>query len=199
MLFRLCVGTALVVAGLALCPLAPAAQPASPPPPWARVDGALLTAEEIEGPVGVQIYKLETELAAIRRKAMDDAITRRLLEREAERQGLSVEALLAREVDAKAQAPTGDEIKELLERRRREVGIAAEQEQVIGERLALYLAQQKKNQQRERYVAGLRAQAKIETAMPEARAMRLAVSTEGEPSLGPAAAPVTIVEFSDYQ
>lgn len=202
MVHRILGGAALIVAGLAVCPAAPAAQPAAatpPTPPWVRIDGELITADEIEAPVGMQIHKLETEIANLRRKAINDLVGKRLLEREAKRQGISVEALLAREVDAKVPAPTEAEVTGLLERRRREVGITAEQEPTMRERLKQYLAQQKASQQRERYVADLRRGAAVEIMMPEPRALRVLVPTEGEPTLGPATAPVTIVEFSDFQ
>lgn len=200
MLSRIPGGAVLLLAGLALCPTALAAQPAGEPTaPWVRIDGELLTAEEIEGPVAIQINRLENEIASLRRKAAEDAVARHLLEREAKRQGLTVEALLAREVEARTPPPTEDEITALLERRRREVGISPEQEPTMRERLKQYLVQQKKTQQRERYVGELRRAASVEMAIPAPRALRVFVPTEGEPALGPATAPVTIVEFSDFQ
>jgi protein-disulfide isomerase len=147
----------------------------------------------------MQNHKLETEIASLRRKAVNDLVGKRVLEREARRQGISVEALLAREVDAKVPAPTEAEVTTLLERRRREVGITPEQEPTMRERLKQYLVQQKNAQQRERYVGELRRAASVEMAIPEPRALRVFVPTDGEPTLGPATAPVTIVEFSDFQ
>jgi protein-disulfide isomerase len=164
-----------------------------------EIDGEALPPEEIEGSVALQISKLQNEIMSLRRKAAEDAIARHLLAREAKRRGITVPELLAQEVEAKVSPPTEDEVKALMDARRREVGMTPEQEPVMRERMRTFLAQQKRTQQRERYLASLRSQAKVVVSMPETPMLRLHVPSEGEPSLGPDSAPVTIVEFSDFQ
>lgn len=197
--------TLMIIAGLLWCaavlPLEASAQPSvsGTKTPLAEIDGEALTAEEVEGPVALQIYRLESQIHALRRKALEEAIAKRLLEREAKRQGLSVEALLGREVGAKAAPPTDDEVRVFLEKRKREGGVPPEEEAGLKEQLRNYLSQQKLTQQREGYLAALRAKAKVVTHLPEARTLRVQIPTDGEPIFGPSVAPVTIVEFSDFQ
>lgn len=202
MLSRLLAAAALVVAPVVLAAAPVAAQPAprsAPSEVRVEIDGEVLPPEEVEGAVARQISKLQTEIQNLRLKAAEEAISRHLLAREARRRGVSVADLLAQEVEAKVVAPTEGEVKELLQKRRREIGMTPEQEPIMRERLRAFLAQQKHTQQRERYVASLRSQAKVVVSMPETALLRLQVPSEGEPSLGPAAAPVTIVEFNDFQ
>lgn len=165
----------------------------------AEIDGVPLTAEEVEAPVALQIFRLESQIHALRSKALEDAIAKRLLEREAKRQGLSVEALLVQEVQAKATPPTDEEVRVFLENRKREGGVPPKEEAGLKEQLRNYLIQQKLAQQRERYVAVLRANAKVVTHLPQGRTLRVPVPTEGDPVAGPPEAPVIIMEFSDFQ
>jgi protein-disulfide isomerase len=58
------------------------------------------------------------------------------------------------------------------------------------------LEQQRERERRAEFVGGLRRAAGVRVLMEPPRA---AVRTDGAPSRGPAAAPVTIVEFSDFQ
>lgn len=195
----------IVVAGIllwaAVLTSGAVAQPAgsSGKTPLAEIDGETLTAEEVEAPVALQIFRLESQLHALRRKALEEAIAQRLLEREAKRQGLSVEALVGREVEAKAAPPTDEEVGALLKKRKGEGTVPSEAEAGLKEQLRNYLIQQKQTQQRERYLADLRANAKVVTHLPGGRTLRVPVQTDGEPVAGPPDARVTIVEFSDFQ
>lgn len=201
MWLRTLVIVASILCYTAVLPPGAAAQPAgsSGKAPLAEIDGEALTAEEVEGPVALQIYRLESQIYAVRSKALEEAIAKRLLEREAKRQRLTVEALLTQEVEAKAAPPTDDEVRVFLEKRKREAGVPPEEEAGLKEQLRNYLIQQKQAQQREGYLAALRAKAKVVTHLPEARTLRVPIPTDGEPIFGPSVAPVTIVEFSDFQ
>jgi protein-disulfide isomerase len=64
--------------------------------------------------------------------------------------------------------------------------------------IAQYLKSQQSQQVRQAYVAGLKAGAKVEIVFPPYLPNRVDVKAEG-PSKGSPNAPVTIVEFSDYE
>ena len=66
----------------------------------------------------------------------------------------------------------------------------------VSEQVGTYLQQQGREQRRQALVKELRPRYPVTVAL---RAPKVEVATDGEPSLGPDNAPVTIVEFSDYQ
>lgn len=165
----------------------------------AEIDGETLAVEEVESPVALQIFRLESQIYTLRKKAIEEAIDRHLLGREAKRHGLSIEDLLRQEVETRMAPPGEDEIRMLLEKRKREAGGAQHDDAALREQLRNYLILQQLAQHRERYLADLRAKAKVVTYLSEPRAVRVPISTDGEPAIGRPGVPVTIVEFSDFQ
>ena len=69
----------------------------------------------------------------------------------------------------------------------------------LRQRVAQYLEQQHASQQRESFIAGLRAGAQVRVYLKEAEPVRVKVDPSVGPALGSPQAPVTIVEFSDFQ
>jgi protein-disulfide isomerase len=66
----------------------------------------------------------------------------------------------------------------------------------VSEQIGTYLQQQGREQRRQALLKELRPRYPVTVAL---RAPKIEVATDGEPSLGPDNAPVTIVEFSDFQ
>ncbi|MBW2448369.1 MAG: thioredoxin domain-containing protein [Deltaproteobacteria bacterium] len=117
-------------------------------------------------------------------------IASQLLEEESERQGVDVSEL---HTQAVADASVDDaEIAAFYEENRERLVESSLEE--LTPRIHEYLEQQKQAEAWSGFVEGLHEQTGVEIllVMP-----RLAVASEG-PSLGPATAPVTIVEFSDF-
>jgi protein-disulfide isomerase len=168
-------------------------------PPLVEIDGHALPDEEVERSVALQVYQLEARVHALRRRAVNDAITRHLLAREAQRQGVSVEALVAREIDAKVVPPTAEEVQQAVAVRIRTKPAQGEALEHLRASVEAAMRAERRSAQHERYVSGLRAAATIVVRLPEEPVLRMAIPTAGEPSLGPADAPVTLIEFSDFQ
>ena len=146
---------------------AAAAAVASPAPAddvVARVGARAITATELEGAAARRLIEVKTREHDLKREALGELIERELLRQEAARRGVTVEALLAAEVDAKA-APGGVRADRLFQRR---FGFLAELRGRIPSSIAL---------------------------LPP----RVTVDAAGSASRGPADAPVTIVEFSEFQ
>ena len=68
-----------------------------------------------------------------------------------------------------------------------------------GSRCGTNCAEQKVNEQRQSYVQGLRGQSKVTVLLQEPTSARYDVSGDRGFARGPKDAPVTIVEFSDFQ
>jgi len=193
--------------GLLLVMLA-AAQPAAPATaetaapagrPLVEVDGEPLDVDAALRPFAAQILRLESQLYALRRRAVDDAIARRLLEREAARRSTTVEALLAQEVEAKLTPPAEAEVEARVAARKRAGAVTDEELEAARHGIRAALAERQRAELREKLVASLRERARIVVEGLEPPALATPIATEGEPSRGPADAPVTIVEFSDFQ
>ncbi len=127
-------------------------------------------------------------------EALNGMIADHLLTAEADNRGISVSDLLESEVAANTPEPTEEEMqniynlnREQLSRVPLEVGMGQVRD---------FLAERNYDQGLERYVESLRESHGVESLLGP---YRIEVETEGHPSKGSAQAPVTIVEFSDFE
>jgi predicted DsbA family dithiol-disulfide isomerase len=163
--------------------------------PLAEVDGEAITAAEIEQALGARLHQLEQQIYEMKRQKLKVVIGERLLALEAARQGLSVEALLDAEVTAKAGTVSDEEVESFY--RANKAGMKGDEAEVR-ERIRAYFKSQKLVARRYAYMQSLRSQATVVVHLKEPPAFRAEVGVEGAPFRGPATAPVTIVEFSDF-
>jgi protein-disulfide isomerase len=161
--------------------------------PVAIVDGEPISAVDLSKAAAGQLLPLRNQEYEIESKALDKLIRQKLLESAARQQGVSPEALLLRQADSTVADPTDQEV------------------------LAYYLAQPDRNRQtfdqvktqlraalrrakvlyaRDAYLDHLRAQANVVVLLNPSRA---AVNFDPARMKGNPAAPVVIVEFSDFQ
>jgi protein-disulfide isomerase len=179
---------------------APEAAPASPEDVVvvAEVSGAPITAGELNTWIREDLFQRETankgpsELFEFRNDALQRLIDERLLQAEAAKQKLTVDELVAQQAKT-AGGVTDDAVKAFFEQNKARMGSATLEQ--IGPRIRKFLEERQGNEARETYVAGLRSKAGVSVKL---EAPRVAVSDDG-PSRGKADAPITIVEFSDYQ
>ncbi|MEM1178700.1 MAG: hypothetical protein AAGM22_10175 [Acidobacteriota bacterium] len=91
-----------LVAEEKLLPAAHASTPSVPPSEViAHVDGVAITGDDIRYDIAEQLDQLEEQRRLLLRQALESRIARQLLQTEASVRGLSVDALLAEEVDGK--------------------------------------------------------------------------------------------------
>jgi protein-disulfide isomerase len=163
--------------------------------PLAEVDGAAITSEELEKALGAPLMKLQEQIYTMKRRKLDAMISDSLLAKEAERRGLSVQALLDTEVTSKVSLVTEQEIENFY---RANKGRMQGEEAQVREAIRSQLQNQKISAQREALLFKLRAGAKVSVYLKPPPIQRLAVRTDGAPFKGGEIAPVTIVEFSDF-
>lgn len=166
----------------------------SPEPAAALVGGVLIPVRDVDAAIAGRLFELESQQYQLRRKALDERIAESLLAREAAARGVAPEALFRDEVDAKA-SPVTEEQK----RARYEAARARLQGRSEAEAMALVadaLRQEHLRERRDEFVRELRRKHGVRVLLEPPRAP---VEEAGAPALGPAAAPVTIVEFSDFQ
>jgi protein-disulfide isomerase len=162
----------------------------------ADVDGEKITAEQVEKPIGSSLAKLQEDIYNLKRQKLEAMINDRLLVKEAARQGISVPALLDKEVTSKVGLVTEQEIDSFYEANK--ARIQGEKGQVR-EQIRNYLQNQKLTTQREKFLQSLRAKANVVVHLQPPAPLRVDVNINGAPFKGGAKAPVTIVKFEDYQ
>jgi protein-disulfide isomerase len=161
--------------------------------PLATVGDRKIERAEVEKAVAGQLVAIENNRYKALREGLDAMVAETLMELEAEARGVSVQDLANAEIFAKAGEPTDDEVKALYEQHKANLKGAPLEE--MRPRLVDYLKQGKLAAQQEALLTSLRAK------YPTAIALRPpTVKVDvGSRVKGPANAPVTIVEFSDYE
>ena len=80
------------------------------PSTLATVNGKAITTQDLEQKEVNRLLQAQYQYYQAERKALDDLIVQRLLEEEAQRQGISTDDLLKREVDSKVKDPNEDQL-----------------------------------------------------------------------------------------
>ncbi len=175
-----------------------AAPPATPVGDSARVlatiDGTPITEDEIEKALGPELGRLEREIYDLKRKQLDAMIAQRLVEREAAKRNVAVEQLLASEIDAKMAPVADEEVDRFYETNKARIREMPD----IKARIREFLVTQQRESRREQFIATLRSASKVDVTLTAPPVRRATIDNGNAPVRGDAAAPVTIVEFSDF-
>jgi protein-disulfide isomerase len=183
----------LIVAGLVL--MTAMAVGAQAPKPLAEVNGEVIGADEVEKPLAVQLGKLQEQIYTLKRQRVESIVRQKLLEQEAARRGLTVPKLLDADVNAKVGLVSEEEVEKFYQANKARLGA---DETAAREQARNQLQNSKLSTAREAFIRALRDKAKVAIHLTPPPLTRVAVSTDGAPVKGPAMAPVTIVEFSDF-
>jgi protein-disulfide isomerase len=169
-----------------------AAPAAAAPEVLARVGDLDVTMADIEELAGPQLRQIEQRRHELVEATLNRAIEEKLIELEAKKRGITEAQLLTQEVEAKSPAVSDADVDAFYEERKAQINQPKEQ---IAERIKMYLANQRQQEARQKFVDGLRAAYPVKSMVEP---IRMEVAADG-PAKGPADAPVTIVEFSDFQ
>jgi protein-disulfide isomerase len=177
------------------------AQKLDPATPVAKIGSQTITAGELEEDAKGDLKKLESsfqeQVYQVRKAHLDELVQRRLVEPRAKEAGLSPQDYLKREVFDKIPEPSQAEMQALYDRAKAGGQQLPPFDQVKPQ-LASFIRQQKAKQALGDYLEKLAKDSKVEMLLPPYTPPKVEVAATG-PSKGPAGAPVTIVEFSDYQ
>ncbi len=124
--------------------------------------------------------------------SLQELVRRRLLEREAERTGTTVAAVQARIQDA-AQPISDEDVEQFYERNKARIRDPFAN---VGGQIRAYLERQALRLARNDFFTLLEDRFAVEYLL---QPLRFAVATDGFAATGPADAPVTLVEFSDFE
>jgi len=160
----------------------------------ATVGDVTITRDQLEKHVKPKLIEVENQRFEILSDGLDELVSEQLIAQEAKSKGVTSDQLVATEVTAKLAEPTDAEIQKVFDDNKAQLqGQTLDQ---VKPRIVEFLKQQKAVERQETYLDELKAKYKTTIAL---KAPRIEVSTGGKPIRGNVKAPVTIVEFSDYE
>ena len=194
----------LLTATIALLFIAHSALAQSTPKKAAVVNGETVTEQEVQVLAAGDLESLDQKRAqfeltferdrqAALQNALDRLIEQRVLDAEAKKRGIAVDALVKAEVDDKVPTPSDAAVDKFLQENKARINGSLAQ---LQNDIRNYLRQQDRGRVMSAFLARLKKEYKVTTYLEPARTV---VATDGHPSHGAANAPVTIVEFSDFE
>jgi protein-disulfide isomerase len=170
----------------------------------AEGNGLVISQEELNQAVVDDLKGLETkrlqndaslaqEKQEIMTRALDELVANKLIEAEAKKQNTSPEKLLQNEVDTHVKVPSQADAEAFYEANKNRIPIPKEQAMP---QVMEYLAERNRAQSHDDYIARLKKEYGYKSYLEP---LRIKIETSGYPTLGPDNAPVTIVEFSDFE
>ena len=177
-------------------PLGVVAQFPAPPDssePVAVVGGVAISEAELLAEIGPQLQQLRNQEYEIKNQALDNLISRKLLEAEAQGRGIKVEELLQLEADSKVPEPTDPEMEAFYEGQKDRINRPLEE---VKDQIRQLLKKNRQQQFRQAFLQSLRERTEVAVHLS---APRIQVSPDPSRMLGRPDAPVVIVEFSDFQ
>lgn len=165
----------------------------------ARVGDKEITADQLEAPLRAQIYEMEREVFRMKRQRLDELIAEALLHKEAAARNTTAPELINEMVLSKGVSVTDEEVNQYYMSNRPRFSEWKGSLDELKNRIRATLQQQKQYQLVYEYARSLDAKYGVEDFLKAPQSPFAKVNLEGSPSWGPPDAPVTVVEFSDYE
>ena len=183
---------------------APAAQ-AGGDEVMANVQGDAITMAEVEAAATeeldqaqMQLLQCESSYKQRRHEVLETKVRQmvqdQLLETEASSRDMTKEELVAAEVESKVQEVTDADVDAFYTENQARIGNRPKEQ--IAPQIRQFLAQQRQTEAYDSFIAGLEEKYEVDYSIEP---YRVDVASENAPAAGPANAPVTIVEFSDFE
>jgi protein-disulfide isomerase len=180
---------------------------AKPADKAAVVNGQVVSMEEVNAKAKDRLDELDMQWQQMEVKfkqertnrlmaALGEIVEDRLLELEAKATGKTKEALLDEGIKAKAGTVGDADVDAYYEQLKAQQPTGLPPKEAVADRIKQYLQQQKDQGARNAFFTDLKNKYKVETFLSEPR---IEIATDGHPAKGPVSAPVTIVEFSDFE
>jgi protein-disulfide isomerase len=179
----------------------PASAARDPNAAVAKLGAQTITEAELQTAAKKELMRADAEHAEkvhqIKEQALNGLVDKKLIEAKAKSENITSEALIEREVTAKVPNPSDDEVKQIYDRTKASGRELPPYDQVKGD-IVKFVKERNSEQARRTFVDKLRSDAKVSILLPPVLLPKVEVAAVGA-SKGPDNAPVTIVEFSDYE
>lgn len=166
----------------------------------ASVAGQVITYDELVQPVASRIHDLQQQIYRLERDRLDSLVAKMVMEKEAEKQGKPLQEFVKEVAAAQSITVDDQEVESYYtENRPRWVDYKGPEQELMSQ-IRAYLQQQKIQQRVFEYAKALGPQYDLMIYLKEPQSPSIHVSIgKDDPVFGPENAPLTIVEFSDYQ
>lgn len=141
-------------------------------------------------------FAVRRDLYYAEREALEKAVSERLFKAEAGRRGVTAEALRKAEIDDRVVVPTAEDVSRAWERVMGPGKAPTDEER---EAVAADLKQERADELAAAFDKTLRAGRRVDVSLPEPEAPVLVLDLAGAPARGSARAPVTVVEYADFE
>jgi len=157
----------------------------------ASVGGVKVTMKELEQEESSKLLSAHYTYYQAEQKALDALIDKRLMEQKAKSEGLTLEQLIDRDIKSQVKDPSEDQMKVYYE------GLETDQPyEAVRSKVLDKIRDLRTNKAIATYVKALRTQTEVYVTLAPPSAI---VDTKNGERLGPEKAPVTLVEFADYE
>ncbi len=166
----------------------------------ARVGDEVITDKRLDVLAGTRVLEMQREIYRLKKEKLDQQITDIVLRREAKEKGKTVDQLLDEVAPPAGFATTDQEIDKYIQDNQEHLkNWTPQMMPELRNRVRAFLENRKRSQKIREYVSGLESKygAKICLVKPEIPLVKVPLADT--PSIGPADAPVTIIEFGDYE
>ena len=163
-------------------------------PPVATVGSQTISKAELEKHVKSKLLQLDTQRYDVLREGLDELVASQLYEQEAKARGTTVEAVVKQEIESKVSEPTAEQIQKVYDENKEELG--EQTLETVKPQIVQYLKQQQLAERNSAFIESLKKKYKTTVTL---RPPVVEVSDGGRLARGGAKAPVTIIEFSDYE
>ncbi len=165
----------------------------------ATVGGEVITNKRLDVLLSPKLLETQVEIYRMKKEKLDQLIVEVILDKEAKQQGKTVEDLVEQLAPASLSTVQESEIDKYMQDNRDKIQGYRGNLPELRQRIGAFLGQQKRAQVIKNYVQALEPKYGVRIFVPVPFPPKVNVDTQGAPTLGPSDAPVTIVEFSDYE
>jgi hypothetical protein len=171
-----------------------------PNAPAARIGKDVITMREVDamivGTLRRAAFEAEKQMYQARAGALDQIIMERIIGPKAKAKGQDIEAFLKAEVAATVPDASEGEARLFYDQNTDQMG--GQPFEAMKERIVRHLTNQQRAGAFQKYMDDARKAAGVEVVLAEPEEARVEVAAVG-PSKGPEGAPITLIEFSDFQ
>jgi protein-disulfide isomerase len=165
----------------------------------ATVGDEAITDQRLDVLLGPRLLETRRDIYRMKREKLDQLIVEIILEKEAREQGKTPENLVEQIAPAGSFPVEESEIDKYIQDNQARLQEYKGSIPELRQRIRAFLDQQKRSVVVKDYVHSLDPKYNVRILVPVPYPPTVKVDTQGAPTLGPSDAPVTIVEFSDFE